>query len=48
MKTTVGYYLKGQPKQYRTFDTLPQAQAFMAALNQNPDCESYGIERNQP
>ena len=45
MKTTVYYYMKGQAKQFRTFNTLAEARAFMQALNENPDCECYGIER---
>lgn len=42
---TVTYYLKGQPISSRSFDTLEEAQAFMLALNENPDCESYRLER---
>jgi hypothetical protein len=45
MKTTVAYYMKGEPKQYRTFETRAEANAFMLALNNNPNCEGYGVER---
>ena len=45
MKTTVSYYMKGESKQVKTFDTLSEARAFMQALDINDDCEAYGIER---
>lgn len=45
MKTTVSFYLKGEPLQSKTFDSLKEAQAFMLALSTNPDCESYKIDR---
>lgn len=46
MKTTVEFYMKGEAKSSQTFDTLKQAQDFMLALSDNPNCESYGIVRN--
>ncbi len=45
MKKTIGYYMKGCVKQYAQFETLAEAQAFMKALSENPNCESYGLER---
>jgi hypothetical protein len=43
---TVGYYMQdSQSKQFKTFETLAEARAFMQALNDDPRCESYGIER---
>lgn len=42
---TVSYYMKGEPKQYAKFDTLEQAQIFMLELNENPNCESYLLEK---
>lgn len=45
MKTTVFFYMKWQPKQFRTFDTPAEAKAFMLALSENPDCECYGTEK---
>ena len=45
MKTTVEYYIKGQPKQYKSFGTYQEARAFIQALAFNPDCECYGIVR---
>jgi predicted transcriptional regulator len=45
MKTTIEFYMKGEPKQYKTFDSLAEARAFMLALNSNPNCESYGIKK---
>lgn len=46
MKTIVSYYMKGQPKEYKSFNTRVGAMAFCQALNINPDCESCIIERN--
>ncbi len=45
MKATIEYYMKGEPKQYKTFDSFKEAQVFMQALNINPDCEAYGVVR---
>jgi len=45
MKTTIEFYMKGKSKQYKTFDSLIAAQAFMQGLNINPNCEAYGIVR---
>lgn len=42
---TVEYYMKGEPKSYKSFETLAEAQAFMAALCVNPKCEGYGLVR---
>ena len=44
-KYTVTFYLKGKRKDWRRFDTLPEAQAFMLALSLCDCCESYGLER---
>jgi len=45
MKTTIYFYMKGEAKQYRSFDSIDEARGFMAALNINPNCEAYGIQR---
>lgn len=47
MKTVVYFYMKGAPLQRQTFDTLKEAQLFMLILNENPECEAYGIERSR-
>lgn len=44
-KITIGYYLKGEPKQYKNFQTEAEAKAFMKGLEMNPKCEAYGRER---
>ena len=42
---TVSYYMKGEPKQSRQFNSIEAARAFMLALNENPNCESYLLEK---
>ena len=41
-KYQVYYWIKGQPKQVDSFDSFPAAQAFLKAMNQNPQCEACG------
>jgi hypothetical protein len=36
--------MKGQPKKSKIFDNYSEAKGFMSAMNENPDCESYGID----
>lgn len=43
--TIVEYYLKGEGKMAASFKTYAEAQAYMKALNDNPNCESYGVAR---
>ena len=38
--------MKGQPKQYKSFNTRDEAISFMEGLKINPECECYGIEKN--
>lgn len=42
---TVYFYIKGQPKDYKRFETMSEAQAFIKAMKLNDDCESVGIQR---
>ncbi len=43
MKTTVEFYIRGESKQYKTFNSFTEAQIFMQGLEINPNCEAYGI-----
>lgn len=42
-KFTVSYYMRGQSLQFKNFNTKEEAQAFMAGLNTNPECESFRL-----
>lgn len=44
-KYTISYYMKGKPNNSKTFNTFPEAQTFMKALDLNPECENYNHER---
>jgi len=42
----VEYWMKDDPsKSTRSFDSLPEAQAFMSGLDINPNCEAYGLAK---
>lgn len=43
----VAYWMKGEGKQFKRFETLAEAQAFMSALAENPNCEAFGIEKER-
>lgn len=42
-KYTVSYYMKGQSLQFKNFETKAEAESFMIALNDNPECESFRL-----
>ena len=42
---TIYFYMKNEPKQYKTFENRLQAESFMMQLYNDPNCEAYGIER---
>jgi hypothetical protein len=44
--TTVVYYITGEARQTRSFNTPGEARAFTSALHENPNCESYRIVRS--
>lgn len=44
-KYTISYYMKGESKNSKTFNTFPEAKTFMEALELNPECESFKHER---
>lgn len=41
----VEYWMKGEAVQAKQFKTPGEAQAFMSALAENPNCEAYGLAR---
>ena len=43
--TTVIYYMIGEQKQSKKFNSLEEARVFMLALSDNTNCECYGLEK---
>ncbi len=46
MKHTIEFYMKGENKQTKSFDTIKEYQTFFQALSINPNCEAYGRARS--